>query len=260
MRDSPTLRSLHKTTHTYSPSPQRASEIELSTMPQDRRALTPRLPEGLGEEGETRGTTRSGEVERLRREVGVLIEECERRGGVIAELEHEIVKVRSSWQKDTEAQAQQARTMEKRLKQTEGLLKARSTELCRAQTFLSTADRLSEMEVLDIVRDLNENIYQATVSLTEEWEKLGPSQTTGRLYINHGSRTQVPVLVRLARNRDLTGLTLLLQSHLCSQAVNITSSWGRRQELKIIREIYQRLSTSGEHHAIDTKWYVAYAP
>ena len=98
----------------------------------------------------------------------------------IAELEHEIVKMRGSWQETVKAQAQRARAMEERLKQTEGLLKVRSAELYRAQTFLSTADRLSEMEVLGIVRDLNENIYQATVSLTEEWENLESSQTTGR--------------------------------------------------------------------------------
>ena len=39
------------------------------------------------------------------------------------------------------------------------------------QTFLSTAGRLSE--VLSIVRDLDKNIYQVAVSLTEGWTKMG---------------------------------------------------------------------------------------
>ena len=83
-----------------------------------------------------------------------------------------------------EAQARQARAMQERLRQTEELLEARAAELSGAQTFLSTADRLSEMEVLSIVRDLNENIYQVTVSLTEGWEKLESSQATGRIELD----------------------------------------------------------------------------
>ena len=276
MNDSTILHGLRKITPTDFLSPQGESEIELSAMSWNRHVWTLRQPRGRGEGGEGRGdTTKAREVERLRREVGdlrglvdrqegdiirleeeseYLIGKCKRRDDRIAELEHEIVKMRGSWQKAAEAQAQQAREMEERLKQTEGLLRARSTELSRAQTFLSTADRLSEMEVLDIVRDLNENIYQATVSLTEEWEKLGSSQTTARTGVDPNSRTHVPVLVQLARNRDLTGLTLLLQSNLCSQALHMTSSWRHRKELKIINDTYQRLSASGERQAMDTKW------
>jgi hypothetical protein len=71
--------------------------------------------------------------------------------------------------------------LEERLKETEELLATRSAELSGAQTFLSTTDRLSEVEVLSIVRDLNENIFQVAVNLTEEWEKLDPPQATGQM-------------------------------------------------------------------------------
>ena len=60
-------------------------------------------------------------------------------------------------------------------------------------------------------RDLNENIYQATVNLAGEWEKLESSQAAGRTNIDTVSQPRVPVLVQLARSRDLT---FLLQPHL----------------------------------------------
>ena len=68
---------------------------------------------------------------------------------------------------------QHARAMEQRLEEIDELSATRSAELSRAQTFLSTTDRLSEVEVLGIVQDLNENIYQVAVNWTDEWEKLG---------------------------------------------------------------------------------------
>jgi len=55
-------------------------------------------------------------------------------------------------------QAQQARVMQERLE--------------HGVDFLSTAGRLSEMNVLSAARDLDENSYQVGVSLTEEWQKL----------------------------------------------------------------------------------------
>ena len=44
------------------------------------------------------------------------------------------------------------------------LLATRSAEPSGAQAPLSTTDRLSEVEVLSIVHDLNENIFQVTVN------------------------------------------------------------------------------------------------
>ena len=122
---------------------------------------------------------------------------------------------------------------------------ARTAELSRAQTLSSTADRLSEMEVLSIARDLNENINQVTIGLAG---KLKPSQTTGRTEIDSTSRPRVPILVQLAHKRDLTGLTCPLWSYLSCQATNMTLSGDRSQEFVVLKHAYQRLSTSGEHH------------
>jgi hypothetical protein len=80
---------------------------------------------------------------------------------------------------------------------------------------------LSEAQVLSIVRHPNENLFQVAVNLVEEWERLESSPVTGQM--DAGFR--VPVLVRLTCNHDLTGLTFLLQSRLCSWVAGITSTW-----------------------------------
>ena len=178
------------------------------------------------------------DLARLRREEEKLTKDCERKGNRIVGLEHEIGQMRHSYQEDAQRRTQQIRAVEERLKLTEELLATRSTELSGAHAFLPTTDRLSEVEVLSIVRDLNENIYQVAVHLTEEWEKLESSQATNQMDIDPTSQPRVPTPVQLVRNRDPTGLTFLLQSYLCSQAVEMTSSWGRHQELAILESVY----------------------
>ena len=191
-----------------------------------------------------------GEIRRLEGEGGKLMGLCRDRDSRIAKLEQENAKLRGSL-REMETQARQAQSMQERLKQTQDLLEARTTELSGAQAFLSTADRLSEMEVLHIVRDLNENIFQIAVILVEEWKKLEPSQTLGRIQVDLTPQPRVPVLIQLARKRDLAGLTYLLQSFLCHQAVDMTSSWAHSRELGALEYVYQRLSASSEHHIIN---------
>ena len=181
-----------------------------------------------------------------------LIGMCKRRDDQIVNLKHEIAGVHGSYQGVVEAQIQQIRAMQGQLKQTEELLETRSTELSGAHAFLSTADRLSEMEVLNTVRDLNESIYQVAVGLVEEWEKLDPPQATSRTDVDPTSRPDVPILVRLARNQNAMGLTFLLQTCLCFLAVEMTSSWDRHQELAVLGSVYKRLSALGENHIVDS--------
>ena len=204
--------------------------------------------------GKYRGEIRrlKGEEEKLRKEQEKLKGKCRHKDDRIAKLEHDIVDMSGAWQ-EMEAQARKARMLEEELKQIKELLEARTAELSGAQAFLSTADRLSEMEVLGIVRDLNENIFQLAVGLTDAWEKLESSQATGPIEVDLTSQPRDPVLVQLARKRDLTGLTYLLQSFLCHQAVDMTSSWVRNQELGGLGSVYRRLSASGEHCIINTE-------
>ena len=189
------------------------------------------------------------DMEKLRRQEEKLRGKCKRREDRIAGLEHEIGNMRGSYQRVVEGHTQRIRVLEERLKEAEDLLATRSAELSGAQAFLSTTDRLSEVEVLSIVRDLNENIFQVAVNLTEEWEKLGPPQAADRMDADPTSGPRVPVLVRLARNRDPTSLTFLLQSCLCYRVVRMTLSWDGYQELDALVSVYKRLSASGEHHA-----------
>ena len=142
------------------------------------------------------------DVVRLRREEEELRRECERMGDRVIGLEHEIGRMRAFYQEVVDEQTRQTRAAEERLKQTENLLTTRSAELSGAQTFLSTADGLSETEVLSVVRDLNENIYQVAVKLTEEWEKLASSQVTTPTDTDPAALSHLPILVQLVRNRD----------------------------------------------------------
>ena len=174
--------------------------------------------------------------------------EFKRRGERIARLESELGMMRGHYEGVVKGQAQEIQAMGGWLRRTEELLATRSAELSGTQTFLSTTDRLSEAEVLGIVRDLNENIYQVAVNLTERWVRLESSQATSQMNVDPTSQPQVPVLVQLVRNRDPTGLTFLLQSYLCSQVVGMTSSWGHYPESAILESIYQCLSASGERH------------
>ena len=82
--------------------------------------------------------------------------------------------------------------MQEQLKRVKEPLKARTAGLSGAQTFLSTADRLSEVEALGIIRDLNENIFQLAVGLTDVWGKLESSQVNGRIVLDFTSRDRPP--------------------------------------------------------------------
>jgi len=153
----------------------------------------------------------------------------------VAELEREIEKASEAHQETLGKQDQCSQAMADRLAQTEELLAVRSAELAVAQSFLWTTDGLSEAEVLDIVRDLNENIFQVAANLTEEWEKLGPSRANGfavdQRDIDYLSHFHGPVLIQQALKRDPVAVTFLVQSCLCCLAMDITSSWRRNWEL-----------------------------
>jgi len=136
-------------------------------------------------------------------------------------------------------------------------LAIRSTELAGARSFLSTTDPISETDVLGIVRDLNENIFQIAANLTEEWEKLGPSQASGfavtKRDIDPFSRLYGPVLIQSALDRDHAAVTFLVQSCLCYLATKFTSHWRHDQGLTMLGSVYETLSAS-EGQAISARW------
>ena len=133
------------------------------------------------EVGDLRGLVdrKRAKVAVLRGEREKLVRMCKHRDDQIYNLKHEIAEVHGSYQGVMEGQIQQSRVMQARLKQTEELLETRSAELSGAHAFLSTADRLSEIDMSNAVHDLN---YQVAVGLAEEWEKLDPEQATRALW------------------------------------------------------------------------------
>ena len=256
--------------------------------PQDQCPLTTNPPEDserrekgkVERKEEKKGdTTRLGEAWRFRREIGDLkglvekqkaeisrlrgLEEImkgrvERRENTISKLDHDLQKMHNNWQEAKKIHARQVQGMQERLKRTEELLATRSAELSGEQAFLPITDHLPEPEVLGIVRELNENIYQVAGGLTEGWIKMGSSKPPDNVELDLTSQQRLPVLIQLARNRDLTGLTLLIQLRLCYYATKMTSSWAHNKDLVLIKDLYQRLSESGEYQIIHPKWYVAY--
>jgi len=259
--------------------PPRKSEAERLAVPQERDTPTPRLPQGR-EDVEEKQYISDGPDRRqgVECEAMMAIEECDERemeGPVVAE-QAKPVRLELGGDKavmdckceedrferlesEISAPYEQRRTRhirerEERLKQTEKLLETRSAELSGAQTFLSTTDCLSEVEVLGIVRDLNENIYQVAVNLTDEWEKLELSQTVGEITTNDTiSRPRNPTIIRKVPSRDPVGLTILLQSCICSQVVKITASWSHHEDLSMLNSVYQLLSASGERCGVDSR-------
>ena len=231
---------------------------ESSTDPEDQAPFPSKPSGGTGEEEV--GVAKFEEVRKLQREIegwkrrfGRQEAEMERlrmayrsKEHRIEELENAIRGARGFYQEDAQRRAYHLQATEGRLRQIEELLATRSAELTGAQAFLSTTDRLSEADVLGIVRSLNENIYQVAVNLTEEWEKSQSPRATSSTDVDLASLAHVPTLLQLARNRDSTGVTFLLQLQLCSDAESITSRWAHHPDFAILRSVYQQLSGSGE--------------
>lgn len=170
--------------------------------------------------------------------------------GQIAELEHRLQEDARTYKQAVAKRDQRIQTLEEELARTKELLTARTTELSGAQSFLSTADRRSEADVLGIVRDLNENIFQVAANLTEEWENLRPDKSS-RFHIRNDeidafSQSFGPALVLHVLDRDPTAVTFLVQSCLCDFAVQVSSSWRYKRGFRTLSSLHKRLSTSGE--------------
>ena len=169
----------------------------------------------------------------------------------VAKMEHELEKVSRAHQESLEQRNKRVQAMEDELTRAKELLAARSTELSVAQSFLSTADRLSEAEVSNIVRNLNRNINQVAASLTEQWKRPG-SSPSGKFIISKAdiddfSRSYGPVLVHQSLEGDPAAVNFLVRSCLCMIVAQITLSWRHDDgtELAKLGYVYKRLSASG---------------
>jgi len=185
------------------------------------------------------------------------VNKCSKANERIVELEHEIEKVSEAYQEVFENQDRRIQAMGDLLTRTEELLATGSTELSGTQSSSSTASRLSEAEVLGIVRDLNENVFQVAANLTEEWEKLGSSRSSQFTITQNDvealSRFYGPALIQSGLNRNPAAVTLLVQSCICHIIMQITSWWRHDQELATLGPVYQGLSAS-ESREISERW------
>ena len=170
----------------------------------------------------------------------------------VAELEHKVGTASKAQEDTLEWKERRFRTIEDELRRAKELLAARSAELSTAQSFLPTADQLSETAVLGIVRDLNKNICQVAIDLTGELEKLMTS-SSGRFFIPKKkiegfSQLYGPVLVLHSLEGDPGVVELLIMSCICMIVTQITSSWRDDDldtELDQLGSVYKRLSASG---------------
>ena len=212
--------------------------------------------EDLVRKQKARIEVQAAEIVRLRSSKEKYARGCRDARERIAKLDHEFGEVCRDHEVALKKRDRRMRAIEDELAQTKELLAARSTELSGAQSFLSTTDRLSEAEVLGIVRDLNENIFQVAANITEEWEKLGPTRPRGffitkedikALSDYHGA-----ALVHHVLDRDPAAVTFLIQSCLCRIAADIASSWrrGYYEQLRPLEYVYKSLCASGEHVSI----------
>ena len=206
------------------------------------------LREGL-EQQDQQIQAMSDDQTRVKDELAQTKDELARIKGELARTKDELARTKVELEK-TKADLAEANDISK----------AKSTELAKAQSLLSPPDRISEAEVLEIVRGLNKNITQIAANLAEEWGKL-PSPRFNKAPPNKKeldtlSQFYGSTLVRRVLNRDPSAVTLLVQSTLCYVVTQITSSWRPDCDKRwwILGSIYRRLSASGKrtpHAAIE---------
>ena len=233
----------------HSPSPKEGGAIESEVVKGKRRAIEDPL-----ELQRSKIEAQKAEIFRLRSSRERHARRYREAKGRIAGWERHIQEVSRANKEVLGRQDRHIRAMEDELARTEELLAARMTELAKARSLLSTTDRRSEAEVLAIVHDLNENIFQVAAKLTDEWEKLESSRTGGpAAAVKRGadalSQFYGPALVNLAFDRDPTAVTFLVQSCLCHLVSQITLSWrrDRGKELTILGTVYKSISASGRY-------------
>ena len=173
--------------------------------------------------------------------------------GRIDLLRDKIEEISRARRETSETLDQRVRTLEGELKHTKALLAMKSTDLSALEPFFRLTDGVAEDEVLFIVRDLNEHIFQVAANLTDGWEKLR-SQSSYRKTITDEeveafSQSYGPVLVQKVHRRSPTAVTYLIQSCFCDLVTQLTSSWRHDKELSVLASVYKRLSATGKHRS-----------
>lgn len=169
----------------------------------------------------------------------------------IAGLEGQIEELTTTHKVALEQQNRRIEAVEDQLRRTKESPATKPTEHTRSKSLLSSPNRVSEAEVLGVVHDLNEHVFQVAAGLTEEWEEFSSSRTdrftVTKEDVDVLSWSYGPSLVNYLLDRNPAAVTFVVQSCLCELATQITSTWRHNQELKALRSAHKLLSPSGEH-------------
>ncbi|KAF8638106.1 hypothetical protein AX17_002446 [Amanita inopinata Kibby_2008] len=207
--------------------------------------------------------------------ISVLKNQTERLNAGTLETQKQLRDSRSeneSLREQIKAQERDARTMKQELDatkekqaQAQELLNARTSELKAAQAFLTTADKLSNFDVIKLVEALNAEILQTAALVADAFtfETKGGKETVQsddmEEAIARATETVGPRMVRLLmlseHSEDPILVQIAIQGGLCAYAQWIIASWyfeGPDNE-RLLRDVYHYIRDS-EEQAIYGRW------
>ena len=133
-------------------------------------------------------------------------------------------------------------------------MEARRQELAEAESFLRSADTISENDILTAVRTLNAEVYQAVKQMAEGCCMVDVNVDQSAL--ERMKRSSGPALTDLLsthppRADDRIVLEMALQGTITSYLAHIISSWMLEPEgNRGIQTIYKRMLQSGKYQTI----------
>lgn len=132
------------------------------------------------------------------------------------------------------------------------LMEVRTLELRTAQAFLSTSDSMSEEEVVQTVKDLNSDIFQAAVTFAEDMmtgEKGAPRRSAFDYVADRHGTSFANMVQEVQRHPD--GHELLqsaIQAVIAGDVARIIRSWGLPLENVAVVEVYDNICSFGERN------------
>jgi hypothetical protein len=187
----------------------------------------------------------------LEKEVRTLRKQLEQSQGHVTALEEKLHRR----EKDMQLVQDDSIRMEMEHSLTRTLLEARILELKGAQSFLTTADSLSEAEVSSMVDALNAEIFQAAASMADSFEfeivkgDAGEALTTTRRKTEEvlGPR-MLKLLSSLRHREDLLVVQIALQAWVTKFGRQVITVWHSDvlKERSFLEKVYSQMRGAGK--------------